>query len=127
MMRQVLPGGLTSVHHQNVAGDEVGSVGSEKDGGSFQIMFTAETALRNLGQEEFAVVFQHPARHVSRKPAGSNRIHLDVVRCPFARKILGETDHSALARVIPNGWECGRSATQSSYRGDIDDLSATLL
>ena len=90
-------------------------------------MFTAKTAQRNLGEKKFTVALQHPVRHVCRKPAGSNRIYLDVVHCPLAGKVFGEADDPALAGMISNGWECGRSTTQSSYRGNIDDLSAALL
>src|SRR5579864_2518557 len=90
-------------------------------------MFIAKTAQRNLGEEKITVVLQHPAGHVCGKPAGCNRIHLDVVVCPFASQVFGEADDPALAGMIPNGWECGRSTTQASHRGNIDDLSATLL
>ena len=38
-----LPGGLTSIYYEHVAGDVVRGVGSEKDSCSFQIMFVAKT------------------------------------------------------------------------------------
>src|ERR1700686_119261 len=127
MISRVLPGRLASIHYQNVTGDVVGSIRSEKDSGSLKVMFIAKPAQRNLGKEKFTVVLQHLVRHVGGKPAGSNRIPLDVVHPPFARQIFGEADHSALAGMIANGWECGWSTTQSSHRGYIDDLSAALL
>src|SRR5579864_4503787 len=127
MTARVLPGGLTSIDHQNVTGDVIGSIRSEKDSGSLKVMFIAKPAQRNLGKEKFTVVLQHLVRHAGGKPAGSNRIHLDIVHRPFARQIFGEADHSPLAGMIANGWECGRSTSQSCHRGYIDDLSATLL
>src|SRR5260370_36953848 len=127
MMEPALPGGLTSIHYQNVAGDVIGSIGSQKDSSSFQVMFIAKTAQRNLGKEKFPVVLQHAAGHVRRKPAGSDGVDVDIVHRPFAGQVFGEADHSALAGVISNGWKCGRGATQSSHRCNIDDLSATLL
>src|ERR1700691_2502019 len=111
MLRRVLPGRLPSIHYQNVSGDIIGSVGSEKDSSSFQIMFIAETAQRNLGQEEFPVVLQRLVRHMGGEPAWSDGIDLDVVHRPFTRQVFGETDHSALAGMVCNGWEGGRCTT----------------
>src|ERR1700692_4590057 len=97
MMRRVLPGRLPSIHYQNVAGDVIGSVGSEKDSSSFQVMLIDKTASRTLGEEEVPVVLKHLVPPVGGEPARSDGIDLDVVQRPFARQVFGETDHSSLA------------------------------
>src|ERR1700731_5288693 len=109
-----LPGGLTSIHHQHVTGDIVRGGRSEKHSSSFQVMFIAKTPQRNMREKKLLMVLQDAVRHVCRKPAGSNRIYLNVVSRPFAGQVFGKTDDATLAGVVANAWKFRRSPTQSS-------------
>src|SRR5580700_4198663 len=114
MTRGVLPGRLTSIHHQHVTGDIVRGGRSEKHSSSFQVMFIAKTPQRNVGEKKLLMVLQDAVRHVCGKPARSNCIYLNVVSRPFAGQVFGKADDAALAGVVTNGRKFRRSAAQPS-------------
>src|SRR5579871_4272486 len=127
MARTSLPGGLTSIHDKNVTGHVVRCAGGEEDGRAFQVVFVAESTHGNVREEEIFVKFDRAARHMRRKPARSDRVHLNVVHCPFTSQIPCEADYTAFAGVISDRGKFRRSSTQSGYGGNIDDLAAPLL
>src|SRR5579864_5886193 len=90
-------------------------------------MFIAKAPQRNVGEEQILMMLQDPIRHVCRKPAGSNCIHLNVVSRPFAGQVFGKADDSTLAGVIANGWKFRRSSTQPGHRLNINDLSRAMV
>src|SRR5713101_735219 len=105
-------GRLPAIHHEDMAGDEIRSIGSQKDRCAFQVVLVAEALQRNLAQERLFVSLDHHLRHVRRKPARRDGVHLNIMHAPFARQVLGENDYAALAGVIPDGLKFRRRAAE---------------
>src|SRR6266851_4377019 len=118
--------GLPAIHYQDVAGDKIRSIRSKKNGGAFQVLLVAEALQRNLAQERVFVSLDHHLRHVRRKPARRDGVHLNIMLAPFARQVFGENDYAAFAGVIPDGLKFRRRAAEPRNGSDVDNFSAPL-
>ncbi len=101
-------GGLASIHHQHVAVNVGGGVGSQKDRCAFQVIVGAKTARRNVAEQIVFLVFDHFARHMRGKPSRCDGVDLNVMPRPLYRQIVRKGNDSAFAGVICNGLHCLR-------------------
>ena len=119
-------GRLTSINHQSVPSHKIGGAGSQKNRGAFQIVRPAKATQGYCREEGVFIPLDHLSRHVRGKPAGRNRIDLNIVHTPFTSKVPSESDYAAFAGAVADSGKLGRRAAQSGYGGDIDDFSAAL-
>src|SRR5580692_1104284 len=113
MARSPDSGGLTSINCQDLPCNKIGRRGSEKDRGAFQILRPAKAAQGYSGQKRFLVSFDYLFGHVSREPAGCDRVHLNIVHAPFAGEIFGENDDAAFTGAVADGGKLWGRAAQS--------------
>src|SRR5713226_8574045 len=118
--------GLPAIHYQDVAGDKIRSIGSQKDRCALQVVLVAEALQRNLAQERLFVSLDHHLRHVRREPARRDGVHLNIMHAPFARQVLGENDDAAFAGVISDSLKLRRRAAEPGHGSDVDNFSAPL-
>src|SRR5712692_9868136 len=118
--------GLPAIHYQDVPGDEIRSIRSQKDRGALEVLLVAEALQRNLAQERLFVSLDHHLRHVRREPARRDGVHLNIMLAPFARQVLGENDYAALAGMISDSLKLRRRASETCNRSDVDNFSAPL-
>src|SRR3984893_13309629 len=109
-----------------MTGDVIGGVGTQKNGSAFQVVVIAETTKRDLFQELFLVPLNHNLRHVSRKPARSDRVYLNIVDAPFARQVFRKGNDAAFAGVVTDRLKFRRRAANARDGGDVNNFTVAL-
>ena len=90
---------------------------------TFQVFFATKAFQRDALKHFVALCIQQALRHLRRKEARAERIHVDVVVAPFGRQRAGEVDHGPFAGVVGDGLHAFRVAGQPGDGGNVDYLA----
>src|SRR5919202_3019248 len=121
----LLPGRLTAVHDDRLAGYVVGGARGEEYDDSPYVLWLSEAVHGDVLQHLILKLLDETAAHLRREPAGGDGVDVDAVLGPAGGEVASHGDHGALAGVVADRLHVvGAAADEPGDGGDVHDLTA---